>query len=281
MPDVSPVFCDWLTSIAPTARHHSWLRHFLSQDTRQACARAYHHELATEYFPSLIKFYSSSPERELPSVLVLSGAALADMRQKNDNAFTNKVIALLARTSRHFSRIDLAIDIFDGGFLARQLVHAIVNGTIEFGRRSAHVVLGSGEGGGATAYIGARTSPLYLRIYDKAAESKGRILATRIEFELKGDWSKALAQQLAVFNGWTLPPRLFTGLLNDFPTLAQFSEIEQLMYGDVTVVHLSKRERLLETKDWLARQVLPTFLKDKEGRGAELWAWFKEKVEQS
>lgn len=277
---VSAVFVDWLTVVAPHVKQNTWLRHFMSHERPTPIRPAYHRSHALEYYPSLLKYYYSLDQAEQDSVLVMSGECLAHLRRLHSNDWCNKMVAVLAKRALHFSRIDLAIDLMDEGELARRLAHDVVDGELDFGRRTARVVMGIGEYGGCTTYIGARTSPLFARIYDKKAESKGRISSSRIEFELKDTWAQGLTEQMRAFNGWTLPPRLLVGLLNGFEALQVYPEIQALCYGEVSSVHLPGRERFLGTKDWLERQVLPTFLKDKDGKGGELWDWFKERVER-
>jgi DNA relaxase NicK len=281
MVQVSPVFIDWVTAVSPTIRSGSWLRRMLSNETTTAVHKAYHRELGLEYYPSAIRHYHSPHAADVPSIIVMDGAAMGNLRDDHDNDWANKVVAILARNSSHFSRIDLAVDVFDEGKLAREVGRRVADNSISFGRRQGKVVMSSGDRGGTTAYVGSRTSPLYLRIYDKWRESKGKILSSRIEFELKAECALQVFDHLSIIGGWLNPAKLFTGYLNQIPALAQFPEIESLMIGDVISVDMTKRERMMETKEWLRKQIMPTFTRDIDGKAAELWAWFKAEVDRA
>jgi len=143
------------------------------------------------------------------------------------------------------------------------------------------VVMGQGLEGGCTVYIGSRTSPKYLRIYDKNAESKGKNPATRIEFELKAEVAREVSTMLSVFNGYLSASPIFTGLLGEFHDWENYPDIEAIRYGEVSTIRPVVRDRLLSRKEWLLKQVLPTFIKDPHGEGGELWEWFKAKVAAS
>ena len=276
---VTPVFCDWVTAVAPTIRTGRWLRLFLEKENTKPIYKAYHRTHGVEYYPSGIKHYYSPHDMIVGSVMVIDGSAMSNMRQIYDNDGSLKMLSILARNTDHFSRIDLSIDIMDGGDMARNVAGRTIWGRQDWGRRGAKTVKSTGEFGGCTTYVGSRTSPKYLRIYDKWAESKGKIKATRIEFELKAEAAEQVTTILSGFDGHLQASRIFVGLLGQFGDWSDYPEIEALRYGEVTVIEPHKRERLSERKEWLARQVLPTFVKDPDGIGGELWAWMVEKVE--
>lgn len=275
----TPVFCDWVTAVSPTIRTGRWLRIFLEKENTREVYKAYHRSNGLEYYPSQIKHYYSPHDLDIGSVLVIDGQAMANLRRIYDNLGSLKVVSILARNSQHFSRIDLSLDIMDGGVMARNLASRTIRGRQDWGRRKARTVKETGEFGGCTTYVGSRTSPKYLRVYDKWAESKGKVDATRIEFELKAEAAEEVTSILAGFDGHLKASSIFVGLLGQFGDWSDYPEIEALRYGDVTIIEPAKRERLSERKEWLARQVLPTFIKDPDGIGGELWAWMVEKVE--
>lgn len=281
MLEVTPVFVDWVTAVAPTGSHNSWLRRFLDGQDTKPVQKAYHRSHGLQYYPSGIRHYYSPHDSTVDSVIVMDGEALGNIRNEHDNEWCNKVVAILARNSSHFSRIDLSIDLMDNGLLAKTLAGDTLNDRMDWGRRNATVVMGQGEKGGCTVYVGARTSPKMLRVYDKFTESKGKVPSTRFEFELKAEAAQSVSETLSLFGGHMTPVKLFTGLLGDFADWTDYPEIEALQYGEVKSVNIPKRERLLGRKEWLRKQVLPTFAKSQAGEEAELWAWFKGLVESA
>lgn len=278
MPEVTPVFCDWVTAVSPTIRIGRWLRMFLERETTESTYKAYHRTHGVKYYPSGIKHYYSPHDMSIGSVMVIDGSSMNNLRTVYENEGSLKVVSILARASDHFSRIDLAMDFMDEGKLARRFAVLAESNSLDFGRRKSRTVRESGTWGGTTTYVGSRTSPKYLRVYDKSAESKGVIPASRIEFELKAEAAEEVTSILAGFGGHLQASRLFVGLLGDFNDWSDFPEVESLRYGEVTVIDVHRQERLSDRKEWLRRQVLPTFVKNPDGEGGELWAWMVETV---
>jgi hypothetical protein len=277
---VTPVICDWVTAVAPTIRTGKWLRLFLNRETTETTYKAYHRTHGVKYYPSGIKHYYSPHQMDIGSVMVIDGEAMSHLRNIYENMGSLKVVSILARNTDHFSRIDLAVDVMDGGRLAQKFAKMSLYGALDFGRRKFRVVQEGGEWGGCTTYVGTRTSPKFLRVYDKFAESKGMHPSSRIEFELKAEAAEEVTSIMSGFDGHLKASSLFVGLLGEFTDWTDFPEIEALRYGDVTVIDPLKRERLTDKKEWLTRQVLPSFIKSPDGDGGELWAWFVSQVEQ-
>lgn len=278
MYEVTPVFCDWVTCVAPTLQTNRWLRLFVDRETSSTIYKAYHRTHGVQYYPSGIKHYYSPHDMSVGSVMVADGQAMNNLRLLFDDLGALKVVSIMARSSDHFSRIDLSIDIMDEGLLAKKFATMTEANQLEFGRRKARTVRESGIYGGTTTYVGSRTSPKYLRVYDKCSESKGKIPASRIEFELKAEAAEEVSSIMAYPGGHLKASSLFVGLLTDFTDWSYFPEIEALRYGEVTVIDVKRQERLSDRKEWLRRQVLPTFIKQPDGEGGELWAWMVETV---
>jgi hypothetical protein len=279
--EVTQVFCDWVTAVSPTIRMGRWLRLFLDRETSTPVFKAYHRTHAIKYYPSEIVHYYSPHDLDIGSVLVMNGSAMNNLRQIFDNQGSLKMVSILARCSAHFSRIDLTLDVMDGGKLANKFAKLALLGTLDFGKRKFRVVQEGGEWGGTTTYVGSRTSPKYLRVYDKFAESKGIVPASRIEFELKAEVAEEVTSILAGFGGHLQASQLFVGLLGQFCDWQDFPVIEALRYGEVTTIDIHRKERLSDRKEWLTRQVLPTFIRTPDGEGGELWQWMVEMVESS
>jgi DNA relaxase NicK len=213
--------------------------------------------------------------------MVINGGAMNNLRTLYGNEGSLKVVSILSRSSAHFSRIDLAVDIMDAGTLAIKFAHEALSGRVNFGRRNYRVVQQGGEWGGTTTYVGSRTSPKFLRVYDKHAESKGKVRSSRIEFELKAEAAEEVTSILSSFGGHLKASSLFVGLLGQFCDWSEFPDVVNLQYGEVTTIDPHKRERMSDKKEWLTRQVLPSFVKDSDGQGGELWQWFVDKVQMT
>jgi len=90
------------------------------------------------------------------------------------------------------ARCDIALDVWydeDPGPLVREYARLSADAARGQGARAWRVAHIDGYGRGDTTYLGARTSDLFVRIYDKMRESKGQQDFTnclRYEVELKG-----------------------------------------------------------------------------------------------
>ncbi|AXH78917.1 MAG: replication initiation factor [Circular genetic element sp.] len=175
------------------------------------------------------------------------------------------------------SRIDVAIDIPDAGLFARDLYNQFVKVPAPVGRRKVTLIHSTGDRGGKTVYVGSRTSPLFLRIYDKDAQSAGKNPVSRIEFELKGAAAKKIHSEL-----WTVKRSLSevaAGLLLTVGTIGAVPELAALIDGQRAIEWEPREPAQTSTEKWLVRQVLPTFVQDALVNGYPLLLdWFFELV---
>lgn len=273
MQKVSPVFIDWMTAVDVDTSSTSFIRHKLRYDDYVEWRTAYHRQRCIIYSANDLRHYFSQPECNQPSIYVWDGSALTSNRFTFGNDYVTKMVAQFARYCSHFTRIDLSVDVFDNGRLARRIAEDVQEGGLVFGRRKVSITKGIGLLGGTTTYIGKRSSPLMLRIYDKSAESKGKIPASRIEFEVKGDRAKMISYILGQPEGWLKATPIFCGLLKEVGGLSDTKEIEHLIYGEVITIEPSKHEPMMEKKEWLRKQVWPSFDGSSGSKKFELLLW--------
>jgi len=96
------------------------------------------------------------------------------------------------------TRLDLAIDDFERRVTPHDVRDAIKRGEIVTHTEKAwfHETL-MGEDG-TTVYVGARSSRVMLRVYDKGIQSKGKLDAIRWELMLRKEAAAAIQRELAV-----------------------------------------------------------------------------------
>jgi hypothetical protein len=270
-----------MTAVGTVTSHGSWLGTNLQYETSKPIRGAFHQTHGVEYYPSGFKHYFSPHRTDSDAILLATGETLSNIRRENDNDYASKVVAQIARVSDHFSRIDLSVDIFDRGRLAWNMFDNMKMGSKMFGRRGVRLVCGGDMKDGCTTYVGSRTSPKFLRIYDKNAETGGKIPATRIEFELKQDAAIAVSERLKTESGWLNVTGLFNHLLLQFADWEDYPVVEQLTLGEVVTMTIPERESMLSKKEWLSKQVMPTFVKEWDTGGSDLWTWFCDMVEHS
>lgn len=106
----------------------------------------------------------------------------------------------IVRLASHCSRIDLAVTVWldpPQGGLAREAFNTVDRRPGERGRPTRRSLIVDGNGG-ETAYLGARESDWFARVYDKRAQSGAVEFAGawRYECEVKGRASDGLARRL-------------------------------------------------------------------------------------
>jgi hypothetical protein len=72
--------------------------------------------------------------------------------------------------------------------------------------------------------------------------------------------------------------QIFTGLIRKCFDTSKYSQLEKITYGDVHLVDIPEREEMMDKKDWLTRQVMPSFDNSRSDDAIELWEWFQQEV---
>lgn len=276
--DITPVFCDWLTAEVKETNRASYIHSLFERNPPQPERRSAYgrtHGYREETFG--IRLYRT-PNSDLDTIMVFDGACLGRVRAYFGEGSCCKIAAILSRHSKNISRIDLTLDIMDKGAFSYEISSDSLNGILDTGRRKQLVFRNVPTGTGCTLYIGSRASPLYIRLYDKQSESKGRIASSRIEIEAKGELAKAISSQLSVPLGHLKASQIFTGLIRKCFDTSKYSQLEKITYGDVHLVDIPEREEMMDKKDWLTRQVMPSFDNSRSDDAIELWEWFQQEV---
>lgn len=100
-----------------------------------------------------------------------------------------EMLGVITLRGCNVSRLDLAYDDFSKTFKPSHFMRWFQNGQIVTNYKSGKYVF-SRQNSADTFYLGSRTAGKLLRIYDKNAESDGKIDAIRYEFELHQDHTK-------------------------------------------------------------------------------------------
>ena len=92
------------------------------------------------------------------------------------------------------SRIDLALDLYNTGAKLTELYELLDTGKYSGTAKTfTHI---TSANGGETVYIGSRSSDVFIRVYNKAAEQRVSEDWLRIELEIKGKVATPIARQL-------------------------------------------------------------------------------------
>ena len=156
------------------------------------------------------------------------------------------------------SRVDLAIDIFDSGLQQSDLCKPARLPYKGKGRTPKFTQVGDEEDGW-TLYIGSRSSEKFLRIYDKAKESKSEIKDwKRIEIECKGmvaHWLGDALPEMDVSAVYQLTAQLCKTMV-DF----KVSQWTEALSSEEVALSIPKKTAR-DTIGWLVNQVAPALAK--------------------
>jgi hypothetical protein len=175
----------------------------------------------------------------------------------------------LGTRGARFSRVDVAFDDLARTADPLTVYEAFTGGQVVAHTRSARLV--QDTEGGMTAYLGARSSEAFVRVYRKYAESRDEREGVRWEGEFKGDRA---GRVLAAVLGADAPAREFFGILRG---IADFREVRRddvnayraaaLLPWWAALIGTAERislavpvvvSSLAERVQWLHRQAAPT-----------------------
>lgn len=204
--------------------------------------------------------------------IILSGTALREYEKLHN---TYSLLQRLDNEKTNIKRIDLALDISDCDFLNYTLEKLKKS---EFKTRfKKYTILEehstkTNSINGQTIYLGSRKSELYIRIYDKAAESKIQADITRIELEIKRKSAQKTAKDIK--NNENLQNCVNGILKNNFNLLEEQRKANisrskickkwsKIIEYDNTAIYKSATEKidtsLTQKAQWLKRQISKTY----------------------
>lgn len=181
---------------------------------------------------------------------------------------------VLRRWPHHVTRADVAYDV-DAPNAFETLVAECLAVADERGVSVSHA--GDWHRGekGRTVYLGARSSEVFCRVYEKGKEQKGKAVSGQVAAKISGDWARleievkpkrqprrVMASQMepAAFLGWSIWTKVLAervlGL--DVPRLERVAWVQ------------SEDERLIA---WMARQWGPTMRRRAESLGGQDALW--------
>lgn len=151
------------------------------------------------------------------------------------------------------TRLDVAIDVIDTEMNVKKMYVQLETGKAHT-KAGRQYNLRADSDGGATLYVGARTSNIFLRIYDKGAEMHTDDVWVRVELELKGPKARQMANLIAN-DGSDKAIEKMRGVLL---TVVHFpGKIWEGIVGDEPVKLTDTAKKRSDTKAWLLELVAP------------------------
>lgn len=151
------------------------------------------------------------------------------------------------------SRLDLCYDDYSKRFMPDDYQRWLMNGN--FNTRMKKNGFFCDPKGGTTFYLGNRRKKL-IRIYDKGIESDGNIDAVRYEFELHGDYAKALFDQICEED----VPRFGDLIVDSFRIINPDSDD-----------NITRCDMLVEWEDFLKSTLTQNFVEVKHYSRTQTW----------
>ena len=203
------------------------------------------------------KIYWHDQHPEFRVMVVLDGQALAEMRSRNIH--DEYLREWIKKHDGKISRVDFAADIFDAGAHAPDIYHAWECDQIMTTSQTVSlIVTGKKAMGGATTYIGSRSSERMIRVYDKGKQQGTKLDWTRVEIELKGQRAHQVLDMTTDMDAQTV-------LLNVLRDIIEWSDVDWLenlwadKYEEVEIEKLGRPET--DHERWIRTVCLPAIEK--------------------
>jgi len=271
---------DWLTVRFPKTTSPAIHKEIVSgQDEPKDISPAYFCERGREY-KSGVRLYGWL--RDDYWVYTLDGSTLTGLYKDNV-----KVVSWLMRMLQHganITRLDLTWDVQDKGELAKSEAALWVKGKRKENQRTVELRFKPDRPDeGCTIYEGVRQSDIYIRLYDKFAESHKQEPYSRFEAELKGDVAKAITARLKVLSSAGNVKDVANGMLAILADIGNESALcghlplWKSYWGcqEITSEKLEIIRAASSLEKWIVKSVLPALIKDVLQRGEIRGSWFE------
>lgn len=251
---------DWFTGVSRYAKTHP-----LPLDSNMGifvqCSGWAGYDVGQRELDTGIKRYASTTRPDMGFGVVLSATALSNITKLGKEG--NMLAEMWRWGLREYraSRLDLAVDLYDGGELANKVARAARRKVIKTQARQTSVIEGITGKGGVTTYLGSRGSTRFMRIYDKNAESRGAVPTSRFELQANKEYAAELWRSISTPDQTILNSVAYAainGLVSDWGDESVNAEMQFILSS-------KPPERLPandDSWDWISKQVLPTILKD-------------------
>lgn len=181
---------------------------------------------------------------------IMTGETLSQIRELGvaDRALCASIVAAQGKASR----LDVAVDVYDGELTFDRLVWEYQNGRIKSPARAATVVknLDTPEG---TLYVGRRASNRLLRAYNKGAQVKDERAWLRLELECKKMVARAMVGAVAENDDTRAVINTAIRKFAEFPSVPEYQEA--LAQGNAKIPAVPRK--MTNTYVWLMEVCAP------------------------
>lgn len=179
--------------------------------------------------------------------IVWSGAALSSCPIAPESLVTS-----LFNAGFSFTRIDLAIDAKGFNLKPSDATEYISKGEVKT-RAKQFPLWHDAKAKGYTQYIGKKSSEVYMRIYDKAAEMELHEDWARVELVVRGERAKVAAQEI-------IRDTDFRSIVNGYASFNTWENWKEVMAAEA--VKLPADRSTSQTLQWLLRSCAPSLARE-------------------
>lgn len=251
---------DWFTGVSRYARTHPFP---LSSDvdTFVPCSGWAGYDVGERGLDTGVKRYSSTSRQDMGYAVLISATALSSLERASKSPSLLQAMFDTGLREYRCSRLDLAVDIYDGGLLAQKTARAARRQVIKTSARQVSVIEGVVGKGGVTTYIGTRQSARFIRVYDKAVESNGRVPTSRFELQANKDFANVLWRQIATPTQEALNGVAYAAI-NGLVTSWGDESIDEQLQFIISAKPAPQPPPKDDAWEWIERQVLPSIQRD-------------------
>jgi len=142
-----------------------------------------------------LQFSENTSSVKPHAMLNLTGENMNYLHQHNQQLTDDKLISWVHINAQNVTRLDFAIDIYNAGSVP-EFLEGCKSREIKTRGKIINYEAITGKRG-HTVYVGAETSELRMRVYDKAAQTGNYdSIWTRIELQARGDYAMALKNDM-------------------------------------------------------------------------------------
>lgn len=236
----------------------------LASSTPQKARHGYKYALSDNLYGAVRHWIDDGLEHA-GELIVVTGTSMRLIRAARLSRTDIDSLSLLNLDSYRASRIDVAFDVFDSGAMAVLFAEKMEKKLIMPRTRNNLIYKQAENSTAVTTYLGAPSSDLRLRVYNKERETKGRHKATRFEFQLRHKLAARTWHGLSNYTYlgglagcfWGLMRHIFPKQSEDFFTSWGMTDIADWQYPEIEVVDS-------DTWAWLYKQIYPTLRRDIE-----------------
>lgn len=268
---------DWISATLPKQDAKDFaLKGFLGAIVPSTKSKGMYGYTNTVHYETGAKRMYSTAREDMGEHFVFSGTTLTNIWSVH-GVSPKQLLNTLQDFNGRISRIDFAIDV-KGLDLNPQDLSFLKNTANKGHGRTPSRSLVTSDSGGATHYVGSRSSEKFLRIYNKAAQLGLSDKWTRVELEMKGETAHAVGWQ----SGFLSEAEFFSMCAAMIKSVfdCENPTWQQALSGAGNVFDVPKQDKK-DTMAWLISQVAPSVARViLENPSKDVWGWFCDEVDK-